>query len=153
MSYRPIKAQTTSRVLQSSISLQRLVARAQATDRLQHLLNQFLQPAAREHCLLASYQTGIMTLIISNGHWATRLRYQQKRLLEQLQGLDEFSDISRIQLKVRPPVQGQKLTTRNIELSEQAGQTIQDSAEGTQNPALREALERLALHAKKHKPT
>ncbi len=149
MSYRPIKAQKTTRVLQSSISLQRLVARAQATDHLQHLLNQFLQPAAREHCLLANYQAGTMTLIISNGHWATRLRYQQKRLLEQLQGLAEFRGISRIQLKVRPPMQNEQPIKRSIELSEQAGQTIQDSADSTQNPALREALERLAQHAKK----
>jgi len=62
MSYRPIKAQKTNTVLQNSAALQRLVARAQSIDHLQQLLNQFLQPALREHCHLATYQAGILTL-------------------------------------------------------------------------------------------
>ncbi len=103
MSYRPIKAQQSSSVLHSSVTLQRLMARAQATDHLQQLLNQFLQPAAREHCHIATYQAGILSLIVTDGNWATRLRYQQKRLLKQLQGLAEFSDVVRLQFKVRPP--------------------------------------------------
>lgn len=149
MSYRPIKAQKTNSVLQSSSSLQRLVERAQATDHLQQLLNQFLQPAVREHCHLANYQAGTLTLIVTNGHWATRLRYQQKRLLQQLQSLAEFSEASRIQFKVRPPMQPEKPPTRSIKLSAQAGETIQASADSTRDPALRAALERLALHANK----
>lgn len=149
MSYRPIKAQKTTSVLQSSTSLQRLVARAQATDQLQNLLNQFLQPAVREHCHLASLHAGTLTLIVTDGHWATRLRYQQKRLLKQLQGLAEFSEVSRIQFKVRPPMQPAKPQARTIELSQQAGQSIQDSAEATSDPVLRAALQRLAKQANK----
>jgi len=149
MSYRPIKAQNSNNVLLKSVSLQRLIARAQSVDHLQQLLNQYLQPAAREHCILASYQAGTLTLIVTNGHWATRLRYQQKRLLEQLQGIAEFNEISRIQFKVRPPMQSEQPATRSVALSEQAGQAIQASADATRDPALREALERLAQHAKK----
>lgn len=149
MSYRPIKAQNSNNVLQKSLPLQRLVARAQSVDYLQQLLNQYLQPAAREHCLLASYQDGLITLIVTNGHWATRLRYQQKRLLQQLQSLTEFSQVTRIQFKVRPPMQSEKPITRTIKLSEQAGQIIQSSAEATRDPVLREALQRLAQQAKK----
>lgn len=149
MSYRPIKAQKTTSVLQNSTSLQRLVARAQATDQLQNLLNQFLQPAVREHCHLASFAAGTLTLIVTDGNWATRLRYQQKRLLKQLQDLPEFSQVSRIQFKVRPPLQPAKPQARTIELSEQAGQSIQASAEATSDPVLRAALQRLAKQAKK----
>ncbi len=149
MSYRPIKAQQSSSVLHSSVTLQRLMARAQATDHLQQLLNQFLQPAAREHCHIATYQAGILSLIVTDGNWATRLRYQQKRLLKQLQGLAEFSDVVRLQFKVRPPMQAENAPARNIHLSEQAGQAIQASADVTHDPVLREALQRLALHAKK----
>jgi|SRR5690554_425483 len=150
MSYRPIKAQQPTSVLQNSASLQRLVTRAKAVEHLQRLLNQFLQPAAHEHCYLANYHAGILTLIVTDGQWATRLRYQQKRLLKQLQTLPEFNGVSRIQLKVRPPLQTEKLKLRTIMLSEQAGQTIQASAEATQDPRLRKALERLAKHAQKN---
>lgn len=149
MSYRRIKAQQTQNLLQNSTALRRLVERAQALDRLQSLLNQCLQPAAREHCRLATYQAGSLTLIVTDGHWATRLRYQQKRLLKQLQNLPEFHDVTRIHFKVRPPIQTAQPPARSIELSEQAGQAIQSSAEGTRDPVLREALERLAQHAKK----
>lgn len=149
MGYRPIKAQKSTGVLQGSISLQRLLARAAATDHLQQLLNQYLQPAAREHCLLADCQAGTLTLIVTNGHWATRLRYQQKRLLEQLQSLAEFREVTRIQFKVRPPMQQDKPKLPSVAISAQSGQTIQDSAEAIHDPALREALERLAKHAKK----
>ncbi len=149
MSYRPLKAQQSSNVLHTSVTLQRLMARAQATDDLQQLLNQFLQPAAREHCHIATYQAGVLNLIVTDGNWATRLRYQQKRLLKQLQGLAEFSQVVRLQFKVRPPMQAEKAPARSIKLSEHAGQTIQASADATQDPVLREALQRLALHAKK----
>lgn len=149
MSYRPIKTKKTQSVLQNSTALRRLVERAQALDRLQELINQYLQPAARAHCRLANYQAGTLTLIVTDGHWATRLRYQQKRLLKQLQSVPEFSQVTRIHFKVRPPVHVAQPAERTIELSEQAGQAIQSSAESTTDPVLRAALERLARHAQR----
>ncbi len=149
MSYRPIKAQKTAQLLQDNSSLQRLVQRAQSIDRLQQLLNQCLQPAAREHCYLATLQETTLTLIVTDGHWATRLRYQQKRLLQQLQQVPEFSQVLRIQFKVRPPMQPEKAPARNIDFSEHTGQVIQSSAQAISDPTLREAMERLARHTKK----
>lgn len=152
MSYRRIKTQHSQNVLQNSIALRQLVERAEALDRLQKLVNQCLQPAAREHCHLATYQApaSTLTLIVTDGHWATRLRYQQKRLLKQLQEFPEFSQVTRIHFKVRPPIQAATPQPRTIELSEQAGEIIQSSADNTKDPVLREALQRLAQHAKKH---
>lgn len=151
MSYRRIKTQHTQNVLQNSSALRQLVERAEALDRLQNLLNQCLQPAAREHCRLATFQAqaSSLTLIVTDGHWATRLRYQQKRLLKQLQNFPEFSQVTRIHFKVRPPMQPATPPPRTIELSEQAGETLQSSADNTRDPVLREALQRLAQHAKK----
>ncbi len=149
MSNRSIKAQQTTQLLQDNSALQRLVQRAQNIDRLQQLLNQYLQPAAREHCYLASVQETTLTLIVTNGHWATRLRYQQKRLLQQLQQVPEFSQVLRIQIKVRPPMQPDKAPARNIEFSEQIGQVINASAQAISDPTLREAMQRLAQHTRK----
>ncbi|MDY0249031.1 MAG: DUF721 domain-containing protein [Pseudomonas sp.] len=149
MSYRPTQAQKTTRLLQQSASLQRLVARAQSVERLQELLNQYLQPAARKHCHVATVQDATLTLIVTDGLWATRLRYQQKRLLEQLQQTPEFNQVLRIQFKVRPPMQPEKAATRNIDFSEHTGHVIHASAQAISDPVLRKALERLALHTKK----
>jgi hypothetical protein len=41
---------------------------------LQRLLESQLQPAAREHCHVASWREGHLLLIVTDGHWATRLR-------------------------------------------------------------------------------
>ncbi len=121
---------------------------AQNIDRLQQLLNQCLQPAAREHCYLAACQNTTLTLI-TNGHWATRLRYQQKRLLQQLQRMPEFTQVLRIQFKVRPPIQPEQAPARNIDFSEHTGELIHASAQAIRDPSLREAMERLARHSKK----
>lgn len=149
MSYRPNKAQNTRALLQKNTSLRRLVQRAQQLEQLQQQLNQCLQPAARAHCHLAAYQNNTLTLIVTDGLWATRLRYQQKRLLAQLQQLPEFSQVARLQFKVRPPLLPGKAATRNINFSEQTGEIIQASAAAISDPVLREALERLARHTKK----
>lgn len=149
MTYRPVQAQKTTHLLQQSASLQRLVARAQSVERLQQLVNQYLQPAVREHCHVATYHDNTLTLIVTDGQWATRLRYQQKRLLVQLQQSLDLRDLQRIQFKVRPPMQAAKAAARNIDFSEQTGQDIHASAQAISDPVLRAALERLAKHTQK----
>ncbi|MGO1273417.1 MAG: DUF721 domain-containing protein [Pseudomonas helleri] len=115
---------------------------------LQRLLESQLQPAAREHCHVASWREGSLLLIVTDGHWATRLRYQQKRLQRQLQAFDEFASLTRILFKVQPPTVQAKVGGHTHDLSVDAGQTIQATAEGISDPALRAALERLASHAR-----
>ena len=105
-------------------------------------------PAAWEHCHVASWREGSLLLIVTDGHWATRLRYQQKRLLRQLQAFDEFASLTRILFKVQPPTVQAKVAGHTLDLSADAAQTIQATAEGITDPALRAALERLASHAR-----
>ncbi|ERO64217.1 hypothetical protein P308_25180 [Pseudomonas piscis] len=107
-----------------------------------------MQPAAREHCHVASWREGSLLLIVTDGHWATRLRYQQKRLQRQLQAFDEFARLTRIQFKVQPPTVQRGATGHSIDLSNNAAETIQATANGISDPKLRAALERLASHAK-----
>jgi hypothetical protein len=45
-----------------------------------------------------------LLLVVTDGHWATRLRYQQKRLQRQLQLFEEFANLTRILFKVQPPL-------------------------------------------------
>ena len=87
-------------------------------------------------------------LIVTDGHWATRLRYQQKRLQRQLMAFDEFASLTRIQFKVQPPTVQQGAVGHTMDLSANAAETIQATADGISDPGLRAALERLAAHAK-----
>jgi len=88
-------------------------------------------------------------LIISDGHWATRLRYQQRRLQRQLQALEEFATLTKIIFKVQPSQGSGRAPGRTIELSAFAAESIQATAEGIEDPKLRAALERLAERARK----
>ena len=148
MAFRPHPARAPSVLLRDAKPLKAIFGHAKRLAHLQRLLESQLQPAAREHCHVASWREGSLLLIVTDGHWATRLRYQQKRLQRQLQAFDEFASLTRILFKVQPPTVLAKVAGHTLDLSENAAQTIQATAEGITDPALRAALERLASHAK-----
>lgn len=148
MTFRPHSARQPATVLRETKPLQQLLAEAGRLSTLQALLDQQLEPAAREHCKVGSYKAGCLTLIISDGQWATRLRYQQKRLLKLLAAYDELANLTKILFKVQPPNTSSRGTSRTLTLSIEAASAIRASAEHITDPRLRDALERLAKHAK-----
>src|SRR5690606_2816023 len=134
--------------LREAKPLRALFGEARRIDHLQHLLESQLQPAAREHCRVASWREGCLLLIVTDGHWATRLRYQQRRLLRQLQAIEEFAGLERIHFKVQPPPPPRHEPPRTTPLSACAADNIHATAEGIRDPRLRAALERLASRSK-----
>jgi len=148
MAFRPHSARLPAVLLREAKPLKAIFRHAQRLGQLQSLVESQLQPAAREHCHVASWREGTLLLIVTDGHWATRLRYQQKRLLRQLQAFDEFINLDRILFKVQPPTVLQGAAGHTIDLSSVAAESIQATAEGITDPKLRAALERLASHAK-----
>ena len=150
MTFRPLPARAPAALLREAKPLKALFNQAQRLDHLQHLLESQLQPAAREHCHVASWREGCLLLIVTDGHWATRLRYQQRRLLRQLQALEEFATLAKILFKVQPPTAERRAPGRTLFLSPSASESIQASAETVSDPRLKAALERLASHVKPH---
>ncbi|MBI6898229.1 DUF721 domain-containing protein [Pseudomonas putida] len=147
MAYKPTPARPPADLLRKARPLRLLLNQAERLEHLQRLLESQLQPAAREHCHVASWKEGTLLLVVTDGHWATRLRYQQKRLQRQLQAMEAFANLSRIQFKVQPPLVAARHEGHGPELSESAADSILGSAEGISDPKLRAALERLAAHA------
>lgn len=146
MSFRPLPAQAPATLLREAKPLKALFNEAQRLAHLQRLVESQLQPAAREHCHVASWRGGCLLLIVTDGHWATRLRYQQRRLQRQLQALEEFATLTKILFKVQPQSSNSRGTGRTLRLSKAAAENIQASAEGISDPKLRAALQRLASH-------
>ncbi|MCW3150845.1 DciA family protein [Stutzerimonas stutzeri] len=144
MAFRPLPARATAALLREAKPLRALFGEARRLDQLQHLLESQLQPAAREHCHVASWRDGCLLLIVTDGHWATRLRYQQRRLLRQLQVFDDFAGLQRIHFKVQPPPPARPTPPRTTPLSADAADNLHATAEGIRDPKLRAALERLA---------
>jgi len=148
MAFRPLTARAPAVLLREAKPLKAIFNHAQRLAHLQRLLESQLQPAAREHCHVASWREGSLLLIVTDGHWATRLRYQQKRLQRQLEAFDEFSSLTRILFKVQPPTVQRGAAGHTMDLSVTAAESIQATAEGISDPKLKAALERLAAHAK-----
>lgn len=147
MTFRPLPARTPAALLRTAKPLQGLFDQAERLARLQQLVHAQLQPAAREHCHVAAWHDGSLLLVVTDGHWATRLRYQQRRLLRQLQGVPEFAGLHRILFKVQPPPTPSQGRGRCAPLSASAAESIRATAEHIRDPRLRAALERLARRA------
>lgn len=148
MASRPLNARAPSVLLREARPLRAILNKAERLSHLQRLLESQLQPAARAHCHVASWREGSLLLIVTDGHWATRLRYQQKRLQRQLAAFDEFIGLARILFKVQPPLPPLPHPEQALPLSNEAAQSIQATAEGIRDPGLRAALERLATHVR-----
>lgn len=148
MAFRPLPARSPAALLREEKPLRALFNEAQRIDQLQQLLASQLQPAAREHCHVASWREGRLLLIVTDGHWATRLRYQQARLLRQLKGFEAFAGLERIVFKVQPSFTPSSAPMTEGRLSTTAAESLQATAETVSDPRLREALERLARHGK-----
>ncbi|CAI8893709.1 putative RNA-binding protein [Pseudomonas sp. IT-P260] len=148
MAFRPLTARAPAVLLREAKPLKAILGHAQRLAHLQRLLESQLQPAARTHCHVAKWREGQLTLVVTDGHWATRLRYQQKRLQRQLQLFEELANLTRILFRVQPPLVQHRPGGHSMDLSPDAAQTIQSTAEGISDPGLRAALERLAAHAK-----
>jgi hypothetical protein len=148
MSLRPPPAKTATALLHENKPLRALFSAAQRLGKLQALVEAQLEPAAREHCQVANWHDGCLLLLTSNGHWATRLHYQQRRLQRALLALPEFAGLQKIQVKVRPPNTHTTYQASKSELSEAAADSLCSAAEGIADPRLRAALERLARNAR-----
>ncbi|MCU1721061.1 MULTISPECIES: DUF721 domain-containing protein [unclassified Pseudomonas] len=151
MAYRPSPARAPAVLLREARPLKALFSHAQRLAQLQRLVESQLQPAAREHCHVASWREGTLLLVVTDGHWATRLRYQQKRLQRALQQLDVFVSLNRIQFKVQPTASSPRPGGHVMDISSKSAENIQATAEGISDPNLRAALERLASHGKGNK--
>lgn len=150
MSLYPLSARQPGDLLRTTSTLRNLFQQARQLERLQLLLDSQLEPAAREHCRVASLREGVLRLLVSNGHWATRMRYQQRRLIRQLQAFNEFATLTKIHCKVQPVQQPRTVPPRVMRPSRVAAETLQTTAEGIEDTALRTALERLARHHREH---
>lgn len=140
--------QSTSSLVQNNPDLNRLLYIAARLNTLQGILDAQIEPAARSQCRVASFQEGLLLLILGDAAWATRLRYRQHKLLAILQRFPEFRGLSRIQFKVSPRPFERTQPNETLRVPPDAAQSLKEVAGDIQHPQLRAALERLATRTK-----
>ena len=146
MSFYPMDARRPGDLLRTHSTLKGLFRQARTIERMQILVDSVMEPAAREHSNAASYSNGLLKLIVADSQWATRIRYQQRRLIRQLQAYTEFATLTKIQCKVQPPLVKNAPPVRKMQRSIVAAESLHDTAQQISDPGLRDALERLARH-------
>ncbi|WP_249978773.1 DUF721 domain-containing protein [Vreelandella olivaria] len=143
-------AQPITQLLSKSGDIGYLMRQSRLIDQAQRHLRAHLPEEMREHIFVGGFRDGRLTLISGQASWLTWLRYEQSHLLTLLHQLPGLEGVSAFTLKVRPvrPVEAPKRYTRT--LSNDAGKTLAECAADTDNPALKDALQRLASHASSH---
>ena len=90
-----------------------------------------------------------LTILAKNASWATRLRFDTPRLLNQLCELQEFSQIKEIKIRsvssLEPPATQSNLSEN---MSTPAKEPLEELADRTEQGELKSALRKLARHGR-----
>lgn len=121
-----------------------VLGRARFLARIRAALLEILPPAIAPHMQIAAYEAYVLRLHVDNAAWATRLRYMDSALKQALAQRMRLQ-IDRIDTKVRPLAHGPAApAARPRYVSPQARSYIEQSARYIDDPALSDALKRLA---------
>ena len=127
-----------------------LVTHARQLNNLSCIIQAMLDTSLADHCHLAHFDGSRMVIVADSPAWANRLRFSVDTLLSQLkQYSNKFHRLSKIEVVVRPnlPQQPQPdVVERQISVA--AAQYIEESAEGIEDPELKQAMQRLARRQK-----
>jgi len=125
-------------------TLAHLTAQAQYQERLLARLRAELPEPLASHCIGAALKGSTLSLLVDSPVWNARLRFQSPQLLSQLRG--DFPGLANIQVTVARPAQTRPKPSRHRPRmrSTQAASIVEQASSGISDPALSEALQRLA---------
>jgi hypothetical protein len=129
--------------------LSRLLDQSALRSALSAQLRALLPEDARDHCEVATVQGPLLTILVQNAAWATRLRFMLPELLSKLNQLADFGGVRDIRIRIAPhltPVR-QSLEGRTSPRPPDAP-TLEQFASDIEYGELRDAILRLARHGK-----
>lgn len=112
-------------------------------------MESIIGPELSRHCRIQNLRDDSLILQTDAPIWANRLRFALPALLEQLRAQPELQQLRDIQVRVVPNEAPRAKSRARAHLSTTAAALLRHAAEGTADPALREALRRLADNGKK----
>lgn len=123
-----------------------LARRAAAQSRLLEAVRAALPAELAGHCLAAALEQDTLLLLVSNGPWATRLRFQEPALLACLArefGLEARRLVCRAARHTTAERHGRHEMPRR-DISSRSRKLIRETADVIRDPELAAALRRLA---------
>jgi hypothetical protein len=116
--------------------------------RLTAALRDALPEPLASHCLAANLDNDTLVVGCSSSAWAAKLRYQLPALLARLRNHAGLAALSQIRIRVQPSREERpRIPLRRARLSPRSADILSTLAEGTADPALKAALQRLSRHA------
>ncbi len=123
--------------------LKAVIDHARGLDRFSRRLQRALPPELQGQWRLARLDEAEMVVVAQSSAWATRLRYLARQLQDAIERQAGFRP-QRLTVRVAPSVERARRLDPPGALSEQASQALRSAAAASDDPILREALERLA---------
>lgn len=133
--------------LLSGQGLEQAIQRSRQLNRLASLVKERLGAEFDSHCQVTNVRTSTLILTVASTVWASRLRYQVPRLLQDFSRDERLSAITAIDIRVSPAIaEAQKPSTplRRASMSEEAAHCVRQCSESIDDPKLKSALARLA---------
>lgn len=129
------------RILEGKGSISRLYRHARGLLEMQARIREVVPG----DIYVAGFDQGVLHLVTPSAALATRLRYQQRRFIGNLEF--EGNAVSSLRVSVRPELeQPAPEPTRHRQMSEASARRVAETAEYIEDDALREALIRLSSH-------
>lgn len=129
--------------------LQPLFARAHRLQALNRLLRGALGAPLGPHVSLCNIRADTAVVAADSPAWLTQLRYLAPTVLHILQSQPGLESLRKVRFKVQPASEPMEPVAppRRASLSPSGAEILKSAAEGMQDPALAEALRRLALNS------
>lgn len=131
--------------------LSKLLQRANGILIHQETIRNLLEKSCRNHCWLANYRNGTLYLQSDSSAWGTRIRMQQRTLVQQLKSIPVFKNIKGVKVSIEPRAKVQKRQHTTKTISTENADQLEQTAKTTDDPKLRAALEHLAETARHDK--
>ena len=133
-------------ILSSSSLFGKIVKKVEEISKLNTIVQEALDPKLAAYCRVANVRDGILILTTHSSSYGNLLRYAEVELLTRLRSDPNWCHLKSIKTCVRPPMtHAQKPPQVNKPtLTESNSTCIQATAHYIHEPALRQALERLA---------
>ena len=126
-----------------------IITKARKLGRMTRIVQNIVGEPLAQHCGVANWQDGVLTLYADNPAWAVRLRLNLTTIQVQLQHHFSQLPLSKVSVKVIPPIAPAESQRRKAHNAATYQAKLQDSAEQLKDANLRTALEKILVKAQK----
>lgn len=137
-----------------SAAVERLFRNVEFLQSINKIIKESASSKLATHCAAAGIRDRQLVILVDSPAWATRLHFEQNAIMQHVRQQPEMNSLTGIQIKVRPKDAPPVNIVRKIEpLTPQASADLRACADKINDPALANALRRLAEHGGRRRKT